>query len=127
MIRIQCCKEILTILKKCPKKSYRYISTGDESWILYLTPKGCMWIRSGQEAPKEANKGFQCPKVLLCIFWGPAGIASIKVLQKGVTLNSTLFISNVIKPIKHYDCFIEDEHDRKKFYIHYDYCPSHIS
>ena len=104
-----------------------HIITGDESWILYLTPKGCMWIRSGQEAPKEANKGFQCPKVLLCIFWGPAEITSIKVLPKGVTLNSTLFISNVIKPIKHYDCFIEDEHDRKKFYIHYDYCPSHIS
>ena len=68
MIRIQCCKEILTILKKCQRNGYRYIVTGDESWILYFTPKGCMWIRSGKKPPKAANIGFQCPKVMLCYF-----------------------------------------------------------
>ena len=86
-----------------------------------------MWIRSGEKPSKAANIGFQCPKVMLCIFWGPAGIASIHILQKRVTMNSTYFISNVLKPIKHYDRFIEANLDRKKFYIHFDNCPSHRS
>lgn len=123
--RVEYCKELLPILQKCKKRNYRFIITGDESWILYFTPNGCIWLQEGDPIPNAVRGGFQIPKVLLAIFWNTFGIASIHVLRNGETMNSNKFINNVLKPIEKNHCFIQAKKQKQKFYIHFDNCPSH--
>ena len=125
MQRVEFCKQLLPILKKCQRRNYRFIVTGDESWILYYSPNGCIWLQEGDPIPTAVRGGFQIPKVLLAIFWGTFGIASIHVLRKGETMNSNIFINNVLKPIEKYHCFIQAKNEKQRFYIHFDNCPSH--
>ena len=39
-IRVEYCKQIISILQKQQKLNWRYIITGDESWFFYHTPNG---------------------------------------------------------------------------------------
>ena len=112
--RVEYCKELLPILQKCKRRNYRFIITGDESWILYYTPNGCIWLKEGDPIPNAVRGGFQIPKVLLAIFWNTLGIASIHVLPNGETMNSNTFINNVLKPIKKYHCFIQAKNRNKR-------------
>ena len=125
MQRVEFCKQLLPILKKCQRRNYRFIVTGDESWILYYSPNGCIWLQEGDPIPTAVRGGFQISKILLAIFWGTFGIASIHVLRKGETMNSNIFINNVLKPIEKYHCFIQAKNEKQRFYIHFDNCPSH--
>lgn len=111
--------------RKVPEKNFRYLLTGDESWFCYFTPHGCQWVHEDDQVPYRVRPNIQNPKIMITIFWNINGIAILDVLKKGTHMNSTIFISNILEPLTKYPQFVEAKKSRKKFYIHFDNCPSH--
>ena len=125
--RLKYSRRLLDVLTNCAKTKFRYILTGDESWFCYFTPNGCRWMNEDEEPPDIERPGFKSPKIMVCLFWNPHGIALIYVLPKGTSMNSSVFIANILEPINEYPANLEAKRCHKKFWIHFDNAPCHRS
>ena len=112
--RVECCKQILTILQNQKRLHWRYIITGDESWFTYHTQYGYQWIPEDEEAQEDIKISNMSPKILVIQFWNPNGIAILKVLPAGQTLNGDTFLQSIIEPLCEYPQFKEAKKSRKK-------------
>lgn len=110
--RVECCKQILTILQNPKRLHWRYIITGDESWFFYHTPYGYQWIPEDEEAQEDKKTNNMSPKILVILFLNPNGIAILKVLPAGQTLNGNTFLQSIIEPLCEYPQFKEAKKSR---------------
>lgn len=123
--RVECCNQILKILQHQKMINWRYIITGDESWFFYHTPNGFQWIPEDEEVQEDIKNSSYSTKIMVTIFWNPNGIAILNALPIGHTMNGDTFLSTILQPLREYKYYNEAKQSRKKFYIHFDNCPSH--
>ncbi|KAA6356546.1 MAG: hypothetical protein EZS28_047927, partial [Streblomastix strix] len=66
--RVNGAKIMLPTLRKCKANDYRYLWTGDESYVFYCYRHSSQWIEGQQEAKQESRKREHDPKVMLTVF-----------------------------------------------------------
>ena len=125
--RLKYSKQLLDVLQSCAKNKFKFILTGDECWFCYFTPNGCQWVKEDEEPPNAERLGFYRLKIMLCIFWNPHGIVIIYVLPKGTSMNSSIFISNILEPLNQYPANLQAKKSRRRFWLHFDNAPCHRS
>ncbi|WKY15001.1 hypothetical protein Q1695_000485 [Nippostrongylus brasiliensis] len=88
--RIDCATELLT-----KRRTFAWLErliTGDESWVLYETPKVTRyWIPSSSDPPCRARAEAHQRKLLLCVWWSVRGIEYWEVLPEGITVTAELY------------------------------------
>ena len=62
---------------------------------------------------------------MVILFWNPIRNSILKILPVGQTMNGDTFLQSIIEPLCEYPQFKEAKKSRKKFYIHFDNCPSY--
>jgi hypothetical protein len=83
-------------LRRAKSTAWRFVSTGDESWFLYYTPRRKLWIPPDVEAPEMARQLSATPKLMITIFWGVSGIHVIDYLPRGTSFDSTYFSDYIL-------------------------------
>ena len=111
--RIECCKQILTILQNQKRLHWRYIITGDESWFFCHTPYGYQWIPEDEEAQKDIKTSIISPKIMFILFWNPNEISILKSHPICQTMNGDTFLQSIIKTFCGYLQFNEVKKSRK--------------
>jgi hypothetical protein len=71
----------------------------DESWFYRENDKEQMWLLPHEKVPERSKHVIQSRKNLVTIAWNPDGFHSIKALPKGMKLNSTYYIHEILTPL----------------------------
>jgi hypothetical protein len=97
--RVECSRELLTLLESQQRRDWQDIVTLDESWFYFTTDHEQIWLPSEGRVPERERKMIQSPKLMLTIAWNPAGFHVIAFLPKGCKFNAQYYISEVLDPL----------------------------
>jgi hypothetical protein len=72
--RLRQSHELLAILQDTKGICGRFILTENESWFLYVNERGKLWLSPGSDVPEVAWRLINISKVMIPLFWNPAGL-----------------------------------------------------
>jgi hypothetical protein len=98
-IRADVSRELLALLQRHERTSWRNIVTLDESWFYLETDYEQVWIPQDAEPPERQRLTIQSKKLMITVVWTPLGFARIAALPKGVKFNSDYYISEILSPL----------------------------
>ena len=125
--RVEQCKALADILRKCSNEDWRNIITGDQSWFSYGYGVDGAWLAPDEEAPIMDGSKIQIKKIMITVIWGVHGIYLVDILPEGASFNSEYFIEHIITPLENMRNEIWSESDRRKIWLHLDNCRVHNS
>jgi histone-lysine N-methyltransferase SETMAR len=92
--RVDCATELLT--KRRTHAWLDHLITGDESWVLYDTPKRKHhWLRSGSKPPVQPKGSLHPKKLLLCIWWSERGVEYWELLPENSTVTARIYTTQL--------------------------------
>jgi hypothetical protein len=96
--RLRQSHELLEILQKTKRLRWRFILTADESWLFCMNKHWKLWLLLDSDVPEVARRLTNTPKVMITLFWNPAGLHVTDFLASGLD-NGDYFVTNVLTPI----------------------------
>lgn len=94
-VRIDCCKEFLSLCGSNPMNLLTRIVTGDETWVHHYDPESkqesMQWRRKGDKPPVKFKVTPSAGKIMATIFWDSEGILLIDYKDKGETITGEYY------------------------------------
>jgi hypothetical protein len=94
--RLEGARQLLDILRAQEKYHFRYLITGDETWVYLDMKPGTGWLPADAELPVHVKKTIASEKRVLIVFWGIHGTAHCCWFPKDSTLDSSFFCEEVL-------------------------------
>jgi hypothetical protein len=125
-LRVEAAKELKAFLMAQASTGFKYLITGDESWIPLTHPPGPHWIPVEEEPPELPKQGVGTEKQMLTVFWGVERMYGIYYLDQKKTMNSEEFKNTVLIPLRRSlsACGLTR---KTTVFIHMDNAPAHRS
>ncbi|KAA6385817.1 MAG: putative mariner transposase [Streblomastix strix] len=124
--RVEGARSMLPIIQLARTQRFRFLLTGDESYIFYVNDFDSTWIRDGEKVPQRARRIITDPKILLTVFWTGEMILFKHWTFSGKTMTSTRFTDEVLKPMVKI-AKIQITKEKGKLLLHMDNATSHTA
>jgi histone-lysine N-methyltransferase SETMAR len=97
--RAELAGRMLEILSHHRESDFKFLFTGDESWMFYAYERTHQWDLSHGPVEKIQRKTNYQKKTMFTVFFNGTGDYFINVLPQGQTMNGQYFAEEVIKPL----------------------------
>lgn len=101
-MRVKCAQEMLALLRPHAIKGYRYVVTGDETWINHDMYSEFVWRAEDAEKPIAINHTIASAKTMITVFWNASGIIHLCFSPSGKSITASDFLTSVLIPLQHY-------------------------
>jgi len=96
MDRISICESLLKRNEIEP--FFKRLITGDEKWVTYdNNVRKRSWSKLDEAAQTVGKPGLTPRKVMLCVWWDWKGIVHHELLQRGQTIDSTIYCQQLMR------------------------------
>ncbi|XGW09063.1 hypothetical protein V3C99_011401 [Haemonchus contortus] len=121
--RVVTCTSLLTLQKK--RHFLNSLITGDEKWVLYDNPvRKRQWVNKGEQPEPVPKADLHPKKVLLSCWWSRKGMEHWELLEKGQTINATMYVEQLQKLKAHID---RTRGKNAEVYFHHDNARPHTA
>ncbi|KAA6337553.1 MAG: hypothetical protein EZS28_052777 [Streblomastix strix] len=119
-------KDMKKQIKQFEKSDFRNIVTGDETWIYLRNYASFVFRRRGEEPLEKPRQAIGDEKRMFTVFFSGEGIQFIHMLPKMQTMDSEIFIKEIIQPLDEQYQQQRSKDDRN-VWIHFDNARVHTS
>jgi hypothetical protein len=116
-----------TELKKARRRNWDLFSTGDESWIMWVSPPTGWWLELDKELPQKVRQTISTQKSMITIFFNLNSFAIVDALPKGVSFNAVYFVEHIITPLLQRHLAASADIALRKLRVHFDNSPCHTA
>jgi histone-lysine N-methyltransferase SETMAR len=88
------------VLLDAAKTSFRYLLTGDESWLFWNTAPRARWLKRGTPRPLFWKQSIGEKKTLFTVFFSGERFWVEKYLPRTVTMTGATFVHSVLEPLR---------------------------
>jgi histone-lysine N-methyltransferase SETMAR len=81
------------------KQNYKFLATGDETWLYLDNSTGKVWLSPDEEPPSKAAETIGSKKLFMTVFFSGDAILHVSFLPEKTTMNAARFKSTVLKPL----------------------------
>lgn len=125
--RMKISQEMLILLNRAKRDSFKFILTGDECWVNYSYSSTHMWALTIDDVYDiERTNNYQ-KKILITVFINGNGLVLLDIKPQTVKITGEYFLHNVINVIEESELLREAERKKRKLMIHFDNAPWHNS
>ncbi|KAA6403661.1 MAG: putative Mariner Mos1 transposase [Streblomastix strix] len=124
--RMDYAKDMKKQIKQFEKSDFRNIVTGDETWIYLRNYASFVFRRRGEEPLEKPRQAIGDEKRMFTVFFSGEGIQFIHMLPKMQTMDSEIFIKEIIQPLDEQYQQQRSKDDRN-VWIHFDNARVHTS
>jgi hypothetical protein len=96
--RVESAQAMLREAAKHQASNFRFLFTGDESWLVYAYRHKTMWADSWNDVKEIESPSHFHEKTMFVIFLNGIGDYKTVILPQGQRMNRTFFIEYVIRP-----------------------------
>lgn len=126
IIRMEKASELLELLRK-KNKMFKYIITGDESWIFYNNPIKQAWTLEGNSFPSNINRTIADQKIMLTVFFNAYGILLIDFKPDKCSFDSKYMVDSILPILSDSIASRRKVKRCQGYYIHFDNARPHMS
>jgi histone-lysine N-methyltransferase SETMAR len=112
-------------LLQIQKEGYINLVTGDESWFYLSYPPSSKWTSSSSSREVVQSPDHYAKKVMITICFSADGLRLIHLLPPHTTMNATIFVDFILKPVETLFSRYPFAPETKLF-IHYDNARAHV-
>jgi histone-lysine N-methyltransferase SETMAR len=123
--RAELAESMLEFLQMHRTNGFRFLFTGDKSWLFYHYDQKQMWCASWEDVEDIERPSHHQKKTMVTVFFSGAGNFTINLLPQGQKMNANYFAENVIGPLSNL-CFPNGWNDgEERVTVHFDNAPIH--
>ena len=123
--RVRLARDLICFLQARKRDGYKFLVTGDESYIEYQFSPKAQWLPSGAKLPTKPMERFSVKKIMLSIFWSIDGIEYAETIPKDQKYNALFFRDHVLTSLIQSEKYLLSRRDKKGYYLHMDNSPVH--
>jgi histone-lysine N-methyltransferase SETMAR len=124
--RVALAGALQSMLEFQSEAEYRYILTGDESWLFLKNPPRAAYLPRGSPRPLMPKQALGAKKTMLTVFFSGNRFWRIDFLPPGCTMTGAVFIHRILAPLR---AFLDGHPDfeNQRILLHCDNASSHKS
>jgi histone-lysine N-methyltransferase SETMAR len=125
--RTEFAQSMLATLAEHRDTSFRYLLTGDETWMFYAYYKKRYWMSPWEDVEEVQRPSHHQKKRMLSVFFNGQGDFFCNFLPEGETMNSTYYVEQILAPLSEFDLSQRSGEREQVLTLHFDNAPIHNS
>jgi hypothetical protein len=98
-IRMETCRELLSILKAHEKNKNQRFVTGSENWFTLKFYYSTKWRVSRGDVPQKVKQQIGTQKFMLTVLWGIDGFRVVDLMTEQHSCNTQYFLTQILEPL----------------------------
>jgi histone-lysine N-methyltransferase SETMAR len=123
--RAELAGSMLETLRRHRRTHFRFLYTGDESWMFYSYPHTHQWVASLDDLEEIERGSHFKQKRMLTVFFNGDGDFMMNIMPKGSKMDSAYFTREILLPLASHCYGTGRGFRQQKVTVHFDNAPIH--